>query len=55
MYMPPAACDITRSSTSTISDVKRLPDLLAAWAVTLWVGGLWALGYLAAPMLFYNL
>jgi hypothetical protein len=35
--------------------MKRLPDLLAAWAMTLWVGGLWAVGYLAAPMLFYNL
>ncbi len=35
--------------------MKRLPDLLAAWAVTLWVGGLWAIGYLAAPVLFYNL
>jgi hypothetical protein len=35
--------------------MKRLPDLLAAWAITLWVGGLWAVGYLAAPMLFYNL
>lgn len=35
--------------------MKRLPDLLAAWALTLWVGGLWAVGYLAAPTLFYNL
>jgi hypothetical protein len=35
--------------------VKRLPDLLADWAIVLWVGGLWAIGYLAAPMLFYNL
>lgn len=35
--------------------MKRLPDLLAAWALTLWVGGLWAVGYLAAPILFYNL
>jgi len=35
--------------------MKRLPDLLAAWAVTLWVGGLWAVGYLAAPTLFSNL
>jgi hypothetical protein len=35
--------------------MKRLPDLLAAWSVTLWVGGLWAVGYLAAPALFYNL
>lgn len=35
--------------------MKRLPDLLAAWALALWVGGLWAVGYLAAPTLFYNL
>lgn len=35
--------------------MKRLPDLLAAWALTLWVGGLWAVGYLAAPTLFYSL
>ncbi|OYY92647.1 MAG: hypothetical protein B7Y41_15065 [Hydrogenophilales bacterium 28-61-23] len=35
--------------------MKRLPDFLAAWAITLWVGGLWAVGYLAAPLLFYNL
>jgi len=35
--------------------VRRLPDLLSVWALTLWVGGLWAIGYLAAPMLFYNL
>ncbi len=35
--------------------MKNLPDLLAAWAVTLWVGSLWAIGYLAAPTLFYNL
>jgi hypothetical protein len=35
--------------------MKRLPDLLAAWSLTLWVGGLWAVGYLAAPTLFYSL
>lgn len=35
--------------------MKRLPDLLAAWAAALWVGGLWVVGYLAAPTLFYNL
>jgi hypothetical protein len=35
--------------------MNRLPDLLAAWALTLWVGGLWAIGYLAAPTLFYSL
>ncbi len=35
--------------------MKKFTDLLAAWAVVLWVGGLWAVGYLAAPTLFYNL
>jgi len=35
--------------------MKTLPDLLAAWALTLWVGGLWAIGAIAAPVLFYNL
>ncbi len=35
--------------------MKNLPDLLAAWAVALWVGGLWAIGYLAAPVLFHHL
>ena len=35
--------------------MKNLPDLLATWAVTLWVGSLWAIGYLAASTLFYNL
>lgn len=38
-----------------LHDMKSLPDLLAAWSVALWVGGLWAVGYLAAPTLFYNL
>lgn len=33
----------------------RLPDLLAVWAVALWVGGLWAIGAIAAPVLFYSL
>ncbi len=35
--------------------MKRLPDLIAAWAVALWVGGLFAVGYLAAPVLFHQL
>jgi fatty acid desaturase len=35
--------------------MRNLPDLLAVWMVVLWVGGLWAIGYLAAPVLFYNL
>ena len=35
--------------------MKRLADLIAAWAVVFWVGSLWAVGYLAAPVLFYHL
>lgn len=35
--------------------MKNLPDLLANWLLALWVGGTWAIGYLAAPVLFYNL
>lgn len=32
--------------------MNRFADKLALVAVTLWVGGLWAIGYLAAPVLF---
>jgi len=32
--------------------MNRFSDKLAFIAVTLWVGGLWAIGYLAAPVLF---
>lgn len=32
--------------------LKTLPDSLAHITLTLWVGGLWAIGYLAAPALF---
>ncbi|NWG87019.1 MAG: DUF4149 domain-containing protein [Hydrogenophilaceae bacterium] len=35
--------------------MKNLPDLFAGWLLALWVGGTWAVGYLAAPVLFYNL
>jgi hypothetical protein len=35
--------------------MKNLPDLLAAWSIALWVGGLWAIGAIAAPVLFYRL
>ncbi len=35
--------------------MRKLYAHLAAWAVVLWVGGLWAIGYLAAPALFYSL
>ncbi|MCL4471886.1 MAG: DUF4149 domain-containing protein [Gammaproteobacteria bacterium] len=35
--------------------MKNLTDNLALIAITLWVGGLWAIGYLAAPVLFASL
>jgi Domain of unknown function (DUF4149) len=35
--------------------MKSLPDKLALIAVTLWVGGLWVIGYVAAPTLFASL
>ena len=34
--------------------MKNLPNHLASLALTLWVGGLWAVGYLAVPTLFYS-
>lgn len=33
----------------------RIADALQAVAVTLWVGGLWAIGFLVAPSLFHAL
>lgn len=33
----------------------RLADNLALVLITAWVGALWAIGYLAAPVLFYTL
>lgn len=33
----------------------RLGQMISAWAVVLWVGGLWAVGYLVAPLLFHHL
>ena len=35
--------------------MKNLPDALARIAVTLWVGGMWAIGYITAPVLFTSL
>jgi len=32
--------------------VRRLSEALYLVAITLWVGGMWAIGYLAAPILF---
>ena len=35
--------------------MRRFADALYSIAITLWVGGLWAIGYLAAPTLFAEL
>lgn len=35
--------------------MKQIADYLALIAATLWVGGLWAIGYLAVPLLFSHL
>jgi hypothetical protein len=35
--------------------MNRLADNLTLLLVTAWVGGLWAIGYLTAPVLFYTL
>jgi len=35
--------------------VRKLSEALYFTAITLWVGGMWAIGYLAAPVLFASL
>lgn len=35
--------------------MAKFPDAVAKIAVTAWVGGLWAIGYIAAPVLFTRL
>ena len=37
---------------ATLRTMKKLSDHLASLAITAWVGGLWAIGYLAVPVLF---
>jgi len=39
---------------ATLRTMKNLSHYLAALAITAWVGGLWAIGYLAVPVLFYT-
>ena len=46
----------TKSSTfATNNSVRKLAEALYLAAIALWVGGLWAIGYLAAPVLFASL
>jgi len=35
--------------------MRRLTEFLYSFAITLWVGGLWAIGYVVAPTLFHEL
>ncbi len=35
--------------------MNKFADKLSFFAITLWAGGLWAIGYLAAPVLFASL
>ena len=35
--------------------MRRVSEALCLVAITLWVGGLWAIGYIAAPVLFAGL
>ncbi len=35
--------------------MQKISDNLALVLITAWVGGMWAIGYLAAPILFYSL
>lgn len=35
--------------------MTALTDAIYAIALTLWIGGLWAIGYIVAPTLFYSL
>jgi len=35
--------------------MRRFADFLYVLAITLWVGGLWAVGYIVAPTLFHEL
>jgi Domain of unknown function (DUF4149) len=38
---------------ATLHPMKNLSQLLASLLITAWVGGLWAIGYLAVPVLFF--
>ena len=35
--------------------MRRLSEALYLVAITLWVGGMWAIGYMVAPVLFSSL
>lgn len=46
--------DNPHDTNSRDSPMKNLTNHLSAIALILWVGGLWVIGYLAVPTLFYS-
>ena len=49
------ACASTKCWTSCTNSMRRIWDGLAGGLLVLWIGGMWAIGYVAAPVLFANL
>jgi Domain of unknown function (DUF4149) len=47
------AYSLKHAGCATLLAMKNLPHHLATLLTTAWVGGLWATGYLAVPVLFY--
>ncbi|HZW87424.1 MAG TPA: DUF4149 domain-containing protein [Gallionella sp.] len=43
----------SKHNYATLGVMKNLAHAVAALLITAWVGALWAIGYLAAPVLFY--
>src|SRR3569833_2306702 len=50
-----AACVSTKCWTCCTNSMRRFWDGLAGGLRVLWIGGMWAIGYVAAPVLFANL
>src|SRR3569832_2475749 len=55
MSRHPLACASTKCWTSCTNSMRRFWDGLAGGLLVLWIGGMWAIGYVAAPVLFANL
>src|SRR5512135_3596961 len=50
-----AACASTKCWTCCTNNMRRFWDGLAGGLLVLWIGGMWAIGYVAAPVLFASL
>src|SRR3569832_2514382 len=55
MSRHPLACASTKCWTSCTNSMRRFWDGLAGGLLVLCIGGMWALGYVAAPVLLANL